>query len=212
MKAADLKVERSFLVISAICNLLLGCLGITFALISSSQAILLDGLFNMSYFATGLFTVKVASLVAGGDDERFPHGYAFFEALVNGVKGMLVLGIVVMAIVGAVQALVGGGRSIAAGAAVVYGISASIIGWAVFYFSRRVVKTAGSPLVRADMENWFINAATSSCVLLAFACIFLRVWGFKRSFLMWIQRLCSRLQRSPSQSPFEWRGTHSCSC
>ncbi len=172
MKAAALEVERRFLVISAGCNLLLGCLGITFALVTASQAILLDGLFNCSYFATGLYTVRVASLVAGGDDERFPHGYAFFEALVNGVKGMLVLGVSVMAIVGAVQALVGGGRPIAAGTAVIYGVCALIICWAMFYFSRPVDKTAGSPLVHADMENWFINAAISSCVLLAFAGIF----------------------------------------
>jgi predicted Co/Zn/Cd cation transporter (cation efflux family) len=74
MSAAAPRVERRFLVISAVCNLLLGLLGITFALASSSQAILLDGLFNLSYFATGLFTIRVASLVAGGDDERFPHG------------------------------------------------------------------------------------------------------------------------------------------
>ena len=173
MKAVAREVERRFLVISAVCNLLLGCLGITFALASSSQAILLDGVFNFTYFATGLFTIRVAYLVAGGDDERFPHGYAFFEALVNGVKGMLVLGVSVMAIVGAVQALAGGGRSIAAGTAIVYGVLASISCWAMAYFSRRVVRTAGSPLVRADMENWFINAAISSCVLLAFAGIFL---------------------------------------
>ena len=173
MKAPAPNVERRFLVISAACNLLLGILGISFALASSSQAILLDGVFNFTYFATGLFTIRVASLVAGGDDERFPHGYAFFEALVNGVKGMLVLGVSVMAIVGAVQALAGGGRSIAAGTAIVYGVLASTICWAMFYFSRRVVRKAGSPLVHADMENWFINAAISSCVLLAFAGIFL---------------------------------------
>ncbi len=173
MKATALKVEKRFLVISTACNLLLACLGIAFALASSSQAILLDGLFNISYFVTGLFTVRVATLVAGGDDERFPHGYAFFESLVNSVKGMLVFGVSVMAIVGAVQALVGGGRAISAGAAVVYGIFASIICWSMFYFSRRSVKKAASPLVHADMENWFINGAISSCVLLAFAGIFL---------------------------------------
>ncbi len=55
----------------------MGCVGIVVAVISASQAILLDGLFNLTYFATELFTVKVASLVVGGDDERFPHGYAF---------------------------------------------------------------------------------------------------------------------------------------
>ena len=88
------------------------------------------------------------------------------------MKGTLVLGVSVMAIVAAVQALVDGGRSIAAGPAVAYGIAASIICWAMAYFSRRVVKRSGSPLVRADMENWFVNAAISSCVLLAFAGIF----------------------------------------
>ena len=71
MNAAALKVERRFLIISAVCNLLLGCLGITFFLVSSSQAILLDGLFNMSYFATGLFTVKVASLVSESSLDSF---------------------------------------------------------------------------------------------------------------------------------------------
>jgi predicted Co/Zn/Cd cation transporter (cation efflux family) len=65
-------------------------------------------------------------LVAGGDDERFPHGYAFFELLVNGIKGMLVLGMSVMALTGAVEALLTGGRPIAAGIAIAYGVFASI--------------------------------------------------------------------------------------
>ena len=66
--------------------------------------------------------MKVASLVAGGDDERFPHGYAFFEPLVNGIKGTLLLGVSVMALLGAMQALLSGERTIAAGVAIAYGI------------------------------------------------------------------------------------------
>jgi len=38
---------------------------------------MLDGLFNLAYFAAGLFTLKVAALVQQGDDGRFPLGYAF---------------------------------------------------------------------------------------------------------------------------------------
>ena len=146
MEAAALRVEKRFLVISALCNLVLGGLGIAFAIVSASQAIQLDGLFNLSYFVTGLFTVKVAALVAGGDDDRFPHGYAFFEPLVNGVKGTLVLGVSLMAIVGAVQALFGGGRVIAAEEAIAYGILASLICWGIAWFSRRVSKSTDSPL------------------------------------------------------------------
>jgi len=112
MQTTALAREKIYLILSAFGNVLVGCVGIAVAVISSSQAILLDGVFNLTYFATGLFTVKVASLVARGDDERFPHGYAFFEPLINGVKGMLVLGVSIMALLGAVQALCsGGGRS-----------------------------------------------------------------------------------------------------
>jgi predicted Co/Zn/Cd cation transporter (cation efflux family) len=107
--------ERRYLIVSALGTLLIGCVGLVVSALSSSQAIMLDGVVNLTYFATGLFTLKVARLIARGDDERFPYSYAFFEPLVNGLKGVLVLGVAIMAIVGAVQALVGGGREIAAG-------------------------------------------------------------------------------------------------
>lgn len=172
METTDLDREKKYLIISTFGNIVVGIVGITVAAVSSSQAILLDGLFNLTYFATGLFTINVASLVAGGDDERFPHGYAFFEPLVNGMKGMLVLGVSVMALVGAVQSLLAGGRPIAAGAAVAYGIFASVTCWVIAFLTRRGAKATDSPLVQADAENWIVNAAVSSCVLLAFAGIF----------------------------------------
>jgi predicted Co/Zn/Cd cation transporter (cation efflux family) len=172
MKTADLKVEKRHLRISFFGNLLVGCVGIAVAGVSSSQAILLEGLFHLAYFATGLFTVKVASLVTSGDDEQFPHGYAFFEPLVNGVKGLLVLGVAIMALVGAVGALLAGGREIAAGIAIAYGVFASTICWAIAVLTRRGAKVTNSPLVRADAENWIVNGVISSCVLLAFVGIF----------------------------------------
>ena len=173
METNALKQEKRYLKISALGNVLVGCIGIAVAAVSSSQAIMLDGMFNLTYFATGLFTIMVASLVAGGDDERFPHGYAFFEPLVNGIKGMLVLGVSVMALIGSVQALLTGGRAIAAGVAIAYGIFASTVCWSVALVMRRGARKSDSPLVNADAENWLVNAAISSCVLLAFAGIFL---------------------------------------
>ena len=153
METTALKLEKKYLTISAFGNVFVGCVGIAFAAVSSSQAILVGGLFNLTYFATGLFTVKVASLVAGGDDERFPHGYAFFEPLVNGIKGMLVLGVSIMALVGAVQALLSGGRPIAAGTAIVYGVFASITCWIITFITRLGAKVTDSPLIRADAET-----------------------------------------------------------
>ncbi len=78
--------ERRLLLVGTLFNAVIGCVGLYFFAVASSQAILLDGLFNLTYFITGLFTLKVARMVKQGDDAEFPFGYAAFEPLVNGIK------------------------------------------------------------------------------------------------------------------------------
>ena len=164
--------EQRGLKISTAGNLIIGLVGIIVAELSHSQAIMLDGVFNLIYFATGLFTLRVARLVIGGDDERFPVGYGFFESLVNGIKGLMVLGISVMALIGALEALFSGGRAIALGYATAYGVFATAACWTLALVTHRAAKRTGSPLLNADAENWLVNGAISSAVLLAFISVF----------------------------------------
>ena len=164
--------EQKGLKISTAGNLIIGLAGVVVAELSHSQAIMLDGVFNLIYFVTGLFTLKVARLVISGDDERFPVGYGFFESLINGIKGLMVLGISVMALIGAIEALVGGGREITLGYATAYGVFATTAGWSLALVTHRAAKKSGSPLLNADAENWLVNGAISSAVLMAFIAIF----------------------------------------
>ena len=53
-------VEKRGLLISVGGSLLVGIAGLIFSVVTESQAILLDGLFNLTYFMVGLFTLKVA--------------------------------------------------------------------------------------------------------------------------------------------------------
>ena len=172
MNRIALKREQKYLTVSACGNLLLGVIGIAAAAVSGSQAILLDGLFNLTYFATSLFTLRVARLVAGGDDERFPYGYAYFEPLVNGIKGMLILSVSVYALLTAVQAILAGGREIEAGIAVGYGLFATLTCGTLAWMTWKGARTTQSPLIKADAENWIVNTVVSASVLLAFAGIF----------------------------------------
>ena len=91
MESKQRSDERGLLMLSAGGNLLSSALGLVFAVLTSSRAILLDGLFDVTYFIAALFTLKVANLVHREDDDHFPYGYVFFEPLVNGIKGVLVL-------------------------------------------------------------------------------------------------------------------------
>lgn len=178
--------ERKPLLLSTVGCLIIGIVGIAFSMISDSQAILLDGLFNLTYCATGLFTLRVARLVQRGDDQRFPAGYTYFEPLVNGLKGVLVLGISVLAFFDGLSALLSGGRAIAAGAAIGYGVFASTACWTLAAITHYGAKRSGSPLVKADAENWLVNAAISSAVLLAFLGILLVQGTRFESFIPYI--------------------------
>ncbi len=165
--------ERTGLLVSAGGNLIIGIVGLVVALFSHSQAILLDGLFNLTYLGTGIFTLKVARMVQREDNAHFPMGYAFFEPLINGIKGMLVMGVSVMALIGALEALFSGGRAISPGMATLYGIFAATVCWLMALLTHRSAKHSNSPLLLIDAENWLINGAISSAVLLAFISIFL---------------------------------------
>ncbi len=165
--------ENRYLKISATGNLVMAMLGIGFAVITGSQAILLDGLFDLTYFVAALFTLKVAQLVHREDDDRFPFGYVYFEPLVNGVKGLLVLGVSIMALAQATEALFMGGRQIAAGLAILYAILATIGCTVLALLVHRGAQQSASPLLLADSKNWIVNGAISACVLLAFSSILL---------------------------------------
>lgn len=165
--------EKTGLKISTSGNLIIGLVGVTIALLSSSQAIMLDGAFNLIYLCTGLFTLKVASLLHRTDNDRFPQGYDFFEPLINGIKGLMVLSISVMAVIGAIKALLQGGQEISVGLATLYGSFATIACWLLAIMTYRWSKNSNSPLLKADAENWMVNGAISSAVLLAFISMYL---------------------------------------
>ena len=166
-------LERRALLTSVIGAVVVAANGLFFGMLTGAQAILLDGFFNLTYFATGLFTLKVASLLRRGDDDQFPVGYTFFEPLINGIKGVLLLGVTLIALVGAAQSLFTGGRAITLGWAVVYGVFATVACWTVALLIRRSAKRSNSPLVQADSESWIVNAAISSAVLVTLLVVFL---------------------------------------
>ncbi|WP_111655531.1 cation diffusion facilitator family transporter [Isoalcanivorax indicus] len=171
-----MKTERGALMLSAAMALLLGVVGVTAALGSGSRAILLDGLFNLTYFLVAVITVRVGALAAGPDNERFPYGYAYFESLVNAGKGLLILGISGVALVDAVMTLLTGGREIAAGLAIVYASFATLACSATAWMMHRTRRHVRSPLVRADFENWLVNSLISAAVLGAFCLVPLFRW------------------------------------
>jgi predicted Co/Zn/Cd cation transporter (cation efflux family) len=168
-----MSVEIRALRLSAIGALLLAALGIGFAWLTASGAILLDGFFNLIAFAMGLLSLKVAGLLQQPDDERFHFGYAFFEPFLNTIKGLVTVAVAAFAGASAVDALLHGGRELVLGPAVGYAVVATAVCVMVALVQVRVAKQVHSPLVEVDARNWGLNAAVSGVVGVAFLGAFL---------------------------------------
>ena len=125
--------ERAALRLSAGGALILGATALGFSAATGSGAILLDGLFNLCFVVTALLTLRVATLVARPDDERYPFGYLFFEPLINTAKGLLLIGVSLFALVDAGIALMSGGRAVTFGPAIAYAAVATLACLAVAF-------------------------------------------------------------------------------
>ena len=167
-----LALEKRALIISVIGALFMAGLGIGFALVTKSNAILLDGIFSLIGFAAGLVALRISSLVQQPDDSHYQFGYGGFEALFNLLKGVTIAMISVFALTDAINAILGGGRPINAGIALIYAIIVGTVCFIVALYLRRAARKTLSPLVELDAKNWLIDGLLTVAVLIAFIAAF----------------------------------------
>lgn len=163
--------ENYALKLSVAGSVFMTVLGIGFAILTRSEAILLDGLFNLITFVMSLLTLKVATLIQKGESANFQFGYYGFEPLLNAIKGFIILILCIFA-VSSVEALLQGGRQLQVGSAVIYAIIATLVCFIVAFSLKHYSKQQHSPLVDIDAFNWMVNGVISGGVALTFVIAF----------------------------------------
>ena len=97
--------EKIGLNLSIFVTLFMSILGISFGIFIQSEAILLDGFFNVVSFIMALITLGVAWLQKQPENENFNFGYLSFIPLVNLIKGLLIFLLSFFALTSAVTAI-----------------------------------------------------------------------------------------------------------
>ena len=165
------KSEQRAICLTMLGNISMAVLGISFALYSSSDAILLDAFYSGINFLIALISLRVTHLIRQPDDEYYPFGYAIFEPVLNLGKGLIISGVAAFAFFSAVEVILAGGRQIVAGAALWYAIIAATSCMVLSVVQRRLARNCKSPIVELDAKNWFIDGAISGAVALAFGIV-----------------------------------------
>ncbi|MCX2982530.1 cation diffusion facilitator family transporter [Halieaceae bacterium IMCC14734] len=175
MAESSLALEQRALKVSIAGALFMSVLGVGFAITTKSEAILLDGVFSGIGFFMAIATLKVAALVTRPDDERFHYGYAHFGPLINVLKSLLMVVLCVFALLSSVSALLGEGRPLQIGNAVIYGIISTLGCICFALYLSRAAKTTASLLVSVDSQGWIIDSMMSGAVLLSFIAGYLAI-------------------------------------
>lgn len=166
------KKEQNALKLSIYGALGMGLLGLIFALLTESDAILLDGFFSLIGFIMSLLTVKVSALVFKPDNKKFNFGYAKFEPFLNAAKGLIILGVTGFALFSSITVILDGGRELSLGWAIIYSFIATFGCFIITFKQKSAAKSTGSLLLEVDSKNWFIDGAISSGVAGAFIIAF----------------------------------------
>jgi len=142
--------------------------GLVFAGLTGSGAILLDGAYSLVSFLMVLLARRVAKLVETPDSDNFHFGYAYFEPLLNTIRGLLILLLVAFGVGTALIAMFSGGRPLNAGMALIYAVIIGAICISLSVVQRRNAKRTGSPLLEVDARNWLIDGMLTVAVGVAF--------------------------------------------
>lgn len=178
-----IKTEKKAIKLVLVGDVLMAVLGLSFYYMTNSQAILMDGVYPFIDLISGLLALRVVSLMTQQTSQAEPFGYAIFEPVLNFIKGILILLVIIFALYASVEAILHGGRHIAADIAVFYSIIASILGFGLSYILHRMNKTAESSLIDVDLQGWVIGSILSVAVGISFA---LAIWMQYAGYESWV--------------------------
>lgn len=168
MNAAQQSKELNTVKLSIGGALFMAVLGFTFAVLTKSDAIFMDGAFSLVNLVVGYFTLQVTRLVQRPEDEDFQFGYAHFEPMLNVFKGLMTLVICVVACLAAFNSISQGGRELTPGLPIVYAIVAAIGCFGLALLIRHRAKQLHSEILGVEWKAWMIDGAVSGVVALAF--------------------------------------------
>jgi cation diffusion facilitator family transporter len=158
--------DRRLLMISVWASVGFAVLSSVWGVLSGSSMIVFDGLYSFVSIGLSLLAVMALRAARRGPDASYPWGREVWEPLVVIVKALALAALCGYAVIGGVGDLLAGGREVATGWALAYGVVSTAGGVAVTLLLRR---DPGSDLVRAEAAEWLGDTLLSGGVLAGFA-------------------------------------------
>lgn len=168
MKKKVLKKEKSAMSVSLYGNVLFVVLELVMAIYTSSQAVLLDAVYDGIEFFMLLPSVLLIPLLYKPSNEKHPFGYMQMETMFLVVKGIAMTAVTIGLITNNINLLLHGGRTISFDAVAYFELFACVLSIAVTFYLKRKNRNLNSPLITVEMQGWKIDSIISLGMTVAF--------------------------------------------
>lgn len=162
------KREKKAMTVSLYGNLLFVILELIMAIVTSSQAVLLDAVYDGIEFCMLLPSVLLIPLLYQPSNEKYPFGHMQLETVFIVVKGITMSAVTIGMIANSMNILLHGGRTVAFDTVAWFELSACILGIIVALYLKKKNSTLNSPIIKTELQGWKIDSVISLGMTLAF--------------------------------------------
>ncbi len=189
IKKKILKKEKSAMTVSLYGNLFFVIVELVMAILTGSQAVLLDGVYDGIEFVMLLPSVFLIPLLYKPSNEKHPFGYMQLETIFLVVKGVTMTAATIGLIVNNITLLLRGGQTVSFDTVAYFELFACVLGIAVSLYLKKKNRNLNSPLITLEMEGWKIDSLISLGMAAAFLLPVLLPFGWMHAASRYLDQL-----------------------
>ena len=162
------KREKSAMSVSLYGNLVFVVIELVMALVTGSQAVLLDAVYDCVEFCMLLPSIFLIPLLYKPSNEEHPFGYMQIETIFVVVKGITMTAVTFGLIFNNINLMLHGGHIVSFHTVAGFELFACILGIIVTVYLYYKNKQMESPLINMEMQGWRIDSFISLGMTVAF--------------------------------------------
>lgn len=162
------KREKSAMSVSLYGNLVFVIIELVMALVTGSQAVLLDAVYDSVEFCMLLPSIFLIPLLYKPSNEEHPFGYMQIETIFVVVKGITMTAVTFGLIFNNINLMLHGGHIVSFHTVAGFELFACILGIIVTVYLYYKNKQMESPLINMEMQGWRIDSFISLGMTVAF--------------------------------------------
>ena len=163
-----MKLENKILKISMVGALFFALFGIAWGWTAQSEMIIFDGLYSFISLALTMLSLYINNFIAKKELDKYPFGKYILEPLVISFKSLIIGGMCLYSLIGAIQDVVHGGNTVEYGSALIYSIVSVIGCGGVYIFVKKKGDKISSELIKVEASQWLMDTLLSIGVLVGF--------------------------------------------